>query len=297
VDNDLLRGLDWELEGDEDTDTRVLLKEAVRQNRAGEVEEALGTLERALLQAEVEPVGDESVLALLLLTRVVCLAKLERFDEAGVVTGRLLEVTEGGEGTLRRLDGLAKSVHAVLLGERGHREEAIERLTELEREFGDDPDPTFRAVGISALRYRIRQLVELRRVDEATTQWNALLADCGSNPEATIRAGVAWAGTDVAIALLRQKKDSAGLAIVDQVIGRFRSAVESETRAAVAVAMACRLRVYLRRGRLLGYWRSAQEFFAFVGRDPEPEVLEAIREAYPSRQGNRLLRAARTFNG
>jgi hypothetical protein len=114
VDDDIFRALDWELESAEDSDARELLAEALDHKVAGDLDAALDAVDRALLQAELEVVADDTVLAWALATRVAVLALLGRSEEALVVSNQLRELTKDGDGELTFLDGFARCFMAAL---------------------------------------------------------------------------------------------------------------------------------------------------------------------------------------
>jgi tetratricopeptide (TPR) repeat protein len=293
VDDDLLRGLDWEIEEIEDGDARELVSEAIDVYRSGEVDDALDTVERALVQAEVEATADDTVVAELLILRATCLAKLKRMDEAIVVCQHFRDITGDRDGFLRFLHGLGTTLEALLLAERGEHSKAIDYLTEVVDDFADDQEPRRRALAVDAQGYRIRQVLELDQPHAAVAQWKTLLDGFGGDPDATVLAAVAGAGADAATFLLIKAQVASAHSVAADVIERFESRSEGDIRASVALAMCCRWAAFRRRGRMFAYWRSFQEFLAFVGTDPEPEIVEAIREAYPPKKAARLLSAAR----
>lgn len=105
------------------------------------------------------------------------------------------------------------------------------------------------------------------------------------------KAKVAYAG-DVAARLLVARKPSLARSIAETVITRYGSSTEPETRAAVAIALSSKAVASFRRGRLLTCWRANWALLEFLGSNPEPEVVEALHEAWP-KKADRLLRLAR----
>lgn len=291
VDDDLFRALDWELESGEDSDGRALLVEALEHKLAGDLDAALDAIDRALLQAELEVVADDAVLALALLTRGAVLVLLERSEEAHVVCAQVRELTKNGSGELAFLDGFARCLTAALLNARGQGAEPIELFRSVAAELCDSADPRFRGLATLAHACLIRLLLESRRVGDGLAEWRALLEVSRDDPAAEVQAKVARAG-DVAARLLVKRRPSLARSVAETVITRYGSSADPDTRAAVAIALSSKVVACFRRGRLVSCWRANSALLEFLGTDPEPEVVEALREAWP-KKAERLLRLAR----
>lgn len=264
---------------------------ACEQRAAGDLDGALATLDDGLATVGLDG-GAEDELALLLHTKAVTLGLAARYDEAEALFHRVLELIEGreDEAELRLLQALCWLGMALLLSERGNHANAKEALLDVELLYVADDDPDIRAVATSALGFRIGELLRLGELDEALEHWEVLRVSHGADPDPAVRADVAVAGRTTALALLEARRTSLALATARRVIALYRAETDPDIRAAVAVAMLARLVALWRRARLLAVWRETRALVLFLGSNPEPQVVEAMRSAGP--YGAALVRRA-----
>lgn len=296
MDRDLLSFLDWEPDDEDRSGDAAMAayQQAREQLSGGDSRAALGTLDRGLEAAGLDNRTDAE-LAVLLGAKAMILIETGRHDEALVLFNRLLEVTEDGEELLHPLNVLSRVGMALLLAEQGQREEALAALSNVASAYASEDDPRIRAAGVSALTHRIRELAELGRFEAARAEWLSLRASHGADPEPKVRAEVASGGKTATILFVDRRRYRLALKTADEVMALYRTETDPEIRAAVALTMWSRLTALRRRLRLVGFWRGSQDLMRYIGSEPEPELVEAIRDAHP--RGEAVLRHARVLNG
>jgi tetratricopeptide (TPR) repeat protein len=294
MDRDLFSFLDWDPDDEERSSDAVFaaVRQALDQRSGGDNDAALATLDRGLEAAVLDDPSDAE-LAALIGTKAVILGDVGRYDESLVLFDRVRDVTQDAEGFLGQLHVLSRVSSAVLRSEQGHREEAVEALRGIAADYADSQDPRLRAAGVFALACRIRGLAELGRFEEARADWAALRDGYGADPDRKVRAEVAAAGKNLTIASVERKRYSLALGTADEVVALYRAETDPEIRAAVLVTMCARLPALRRRLRLLRFWHAIQDILRFIGSEPEPELIQAMRD---QPRGERILRQARVFN-
>jgi tetratricopeptide (TPR) repeat protein len=272
---------------------RVLLDAARRSDGLGEA--GLAAVEEELARVEGSENPDQDALVFLLQAKRLYLEGSSRLEEALAVCERLLDIGEeeglGGEAFMLAAD--AAPSHARILGNLGHREEALDEATFFLalQESHHDPEE-YSALALNAALVRIEQLVALDRFGEATESWTAVLERYGNTSRAQYRGVVAAVGQTTAQLLVGRRKYRLALAVAEEVIARYRADSDPRVRAQVAVAMAVKVAALSKRGRFVAGPRAAEDLWSFLGPNPEPEVVKAMRRA-PG--GERFLRNARKY--
>jgi tetratricopeptide (TPR) repeat protein len=251
----------------------------------GDDQGALATLESGLEAAGLEewPSMD---LACLLFAKATILTSLGRRDEALALLNRVLELTDSEDGV--HIHSRVKA--ANLRVERGEHDDAIAALGDVVEVYGADPDPSIRRVAAWASECRIRALAEVGRYEDARAEWVALRDARGGDEEPDVRIWVARAGHAALGVFQNAQKRQLALQTADEVIDLYVADTDPEVRATLALTMWSRLQ--LRRRRPLSYVREMRAFWSFIGSNPEPEVVAALRL---SRRGPKLLRQAKKY--
>jgi tetratricopeptide (TPR) repeat protein len=275
------------------------LWEAAMENRDDEA--GLAAVEDALARVEGSDKPDQEALVVLLHAKCHYLSAADRLEEALAICDQELEVADNPETwTTKRLALQAFLVRASVLGRLERPEEALESATAVveaideSEEDSDEPWALLRTLAVWGENLRLQQLVKLGRFGEATESWAALLERYGDDSELRIRTQAAWAGAVAAALLLDEGRPKVAMAFADEVIGRFRMYDEPKMRGGVAVAMQIRVMAFRKRGRILQGARAGSELMTFLGPDPEPSVIGAMRAAHP-KSAEAWIRNARRF--
>jgi hypothetical protein len=126
-----------------------------------------------------------------------------------------------------------------------------------------------------------QKLVKLGSWEAAAEGWTALLERYGDDPELGPRVMVGWVGAVAASLFAEQKQPKFAVALADDVIACFRTSEEPRLRAAVALAMQVRVLAFRQKRRILRAARAGSELAAYLGPDPDPQVIEAMRALDP----------------
>lgn len=183
-----------------------------------------------------------------------------------------------GAGGARLVAAVRSVEMALALGERGQHAEAGEALLNVASSYENEHDPTIRVVAASALALRVGELLKSHDFTAARAGWQSLRESYGRDPDPRVRAEVAFGGTTTALGLLASRHADGALATTEEVIALYRNETDPHIRANVAVAL----------------WARGHELLCFLGSNPEPEVIEALRIVTPDAE--ELVRRAQEVN-
>jgi tetratricopeptide (TPR) repeat protein len=228
----------------------------------------------------------------LLAAKAITLFQLGRREEAELVVGRLLENLVGtDDGDLRPLVLAEGRVRvATGLADRGEYAAAERALGDVASFYEGDHDPAFRSVAARALACHIHALFPLGDGPRIRLAWEELRTSYGGELDPRIRRHVARGGVTAALGLSNARCKEEASATAEEVIELYRSDTDPTIRADVAVAMWMQARWWWPFPRI----RANRDFADFLGSDPEPEIIEALRHATP--KADRILRYARQAN-
>ena len=229
----------------------------------------------------------------LLAARAITLALLGQREEADLVVGRVVEDLEAtGDGDLLPLTLANGRLRvAAVLRDRGEYAAAERAMSDVASFYEGDDDPALREVAARALAARVHALICSGESDRIRVAWAKLRTAHGGDLDPEVRRDVARGGVIAAEGLRRARRKAEALATCDEVIGLYRSDTDPAIRGDVAVTMYVRLWSLLRPWRIPRL-RRVEEVVDFVGSDPEPEVIEALRHADP-KAAEKILRLAR----
>jgi hypothetical protein len=145
----------------------------------------------------------------------------------------------------------------------------------------------------AAARSRIRELAEFGHFTEARSEWTSLRGNLGEDLDPDVRKQVAYAGRELLVRLWNRGQHRLALKTADEVISAFENDRDPNIRATIVLAMMSRSLILQRRLRLVAHFRANGRIARFIGDDPEPEVIAAVRM---HRQGDRILRIAKHYN-
>lgn len=298
MDDELLDPL--ESSDDDDLGPEWALLEVARGTRRSGVPDEAGraAVEEALEEAE-EDGDDPDVLVVLLHAKCEHLRAAARFEDALTVRDRELDVADAHLDRLSsrtaQLVGSAVLERALILGELGRNDEALAIATAEYESAHERSDSAYvRLFRLGAASVRLGQLGELGRACEQVETWITLARDYEDEQELRIRRLVASLGAATAADLVTRHTTTQAIELADAVIGRFRIYEDPRIRAAVAVAMQARIGALRRRGRVISGARGVSELMTFLGPDPEPDVIAAMRRTHP-KGAEAILRGARRF--
>lgn len=249
----------------------------------GDIEGVLKTIEDDFLTEDesLMPLGAKAI-SLVLLDRPA--------DVVAPVLQRIIEHTKQPDH-LPRVFAAGRLMIGEILLIRGEFAAAAEALSDIAAFYATDEDAHLRAIAVSAIESRIRALNQLRDVDQVRAAWDSVRIEYATETHPEIRTHVAGAGRWTAVCLLKKaQRDEEALKACEEVIELYGSDTDVETRANVGSAMMLRYSLLPRR-RLVARWQALRHLFHFVGSNPEPEVVEAIRETHPG-SADWLLRRA-----
>jgi hypothetical protein len=240
---------------------------------AGDFEGVLQALDELL-----DTVGESpDVLGAKLLTLVQLRQPDERIQE---LAERFLEVTAEKGADVPRSLALGRLLVGRTLETCGELFESAQALSDVASFYGTEADPIMRAVAVWALDDRIFALLKLRDFTGAGAAWESVRAQFGAEIHPAVRSRVADAGMRVAVGLLRNEQTEDAVRAATDVIDRYEQDTQTSTRSYVAVAMMVRL-VALPKRQIRARTRALQDLRHFIGSNPEPELVEAMREAHP----------------
>lgn len=229
----------------------------------------------------------------LLAARAITLALLGQREEADLVARRVVEDLEGtGDEDLLPLTLANGRLRvATVLSDRGEYGAAERAMSDVASFYEGDDDPALREVAARALASRVHALSGSGESDRIRPAWESLRTAYGGDLDPWVRRHVARGGAIAAVGLRRARRRAEALATCDEVIELYRSDTDPAIRGEVAVTMMTRL------GSIVRPWRfprlrAVEEVLHFIGTDPEPEVIEALRQANP-KAAEKLLRLAR----
>jgi hypothetical protein len=294
VSHDPLAFLDWEPDRDDwgEVDAVACYEQAQDQFTGGDLQAALATLDAGLETVGHKDDPSTTEQAFLLATKALILVRGEQFDPAIPILDRVTELTDDSEQLLR-LNLFGHALVSMLLAYRGEYEPALAAVTPYATTYLHDDRLDIRAAGIEVYGRRLSVLVYSDRIDDAEREWRDLRTDHASDADPEIRAAVASAGEGQVVALLERKKNRQVLAMADDILSLYRTEAHPKIRAHIAIVLWVRLIALRRRGRVLAFSRGLRDFVRFVGSDPEPEVVEAMKR-YPRGEG--LVRNIKIVN-
>lgn len=236
----------------------------------GNFESVLASLEELIAERETAELQGAKAITLLLLDRPSeqIIDVLQRFAQLG-----------GEAGPLRTLDH-SRLLIAQTLHYDGQYAAAAQASSDVASFYGTDEDPFLRGIAAYAIQYRIRALIRLGDFDEAVAAWRSLCSNYGADDNVTVRTAVAAAGQAAAVGFLKADRTDDASRAADEVARLYENDTDAMTRAHVVAAMIVRYSALPRR-RLLARSQALTALFHFVGSNPEPEVVEAIRETHP----------------
>lgn len=244
-----------------------------------------------VLAALEERLAAEGELSELLGAKVLTLVQLGQPEERILdVADRFLEVTAAQGEDVPALLALSRLLVAQTLDTGSRCSESAQALSDVASFYGTDDDPHIRSVAAWALQNRFYCLVQLGDLDGVGAAWESVRDQYGGETHPAIRTAVARAGRRAAVAFWNADRAADALRTSEEVIGAYRSDPEADIRADTVAAMIVRYSS-LRRRRLVARWRALTELVHFVGSNPEPEVVEAIRATHPE-SADWLLRRA-----
>lgn len=229
--------------------------------------------------------------AMLLAAKVLALAQFGDDEEINLAFRDLVH-TLGDRTDLLSLP-LAQGRYCIglALGELGGHAAAEQALSDVATFYQGDDDPGIRKVAISALGSRIRELSDLGDTDKVRDAWASLRDAYGPELDLGVREEVARAGRSAAGSLLDAGRVADALTISDDVIALYESDTDPTIRGLVAVTLWVRIDALRASKQPVARWRTRRQLLHFIGNNPEPEVIEALRRANPT-GADRILRHA-----
>lgn len=255
----------------------------VKDHLAGPFDQVLAAVE-ADLQDEESPET--------LATKVLMLVQLGESEERIAESAqRLIELAESEGVNLPEQLAVGRLLLAVCLASSCRRfSEAADAFSDVTAFYSADDDPYIRGLAVWAIEERINALVQLGDLDGVVASWETARTDFSADVRAPVRCRVAAVGRNAATALLKAERKGDAHTIADEVTRLYQSDTEVMTRAQVVGAMMVRYSA-LPRWRVRSRAPALRDLWHFIGSDPEPEVVQAIRTLHPG-SAEWLLRKA-----
>lgn len=244
---------------------------------------------RGVLASLDDDVSERTSPEILLGAKAITLNQLKQPGEA---VGLVRQIAErSGADRLPLILAQGRLCVGLVLDERGEHVAADQAFSDIASFYGRNEDPAIRAVAVVSLAARIRAIIDAGDLDRIRPAWESLRSFYGADLDHRVRLEVARAGGLAAVGLARAGRRADALAACEEAIALYQHDTDPAIRADVAAIMWARLEMLPRTTRLRTRARAARELLHFIGSDPEPEVIEAMREVNP-KYAEKILRRA-----